>query len=357
MDKHCTNEECRKTGDVCAYYQKVIHELNVKVKQQKKTLDDYKHLNMKSFDDITQLESDIRDKEEFINKIRKERNDLKKEVKFLNEKIELKNEDIMKMQVDFENYNKTSKASKKTLEEEKEQLKKEHDEIQNNLKNEIDIEKLKEKRMLGEIRLLESEIDDLKRVNSEKEIQLIELVRENNEISDKNEALKRSNIEHDKHVVNVHDKSKQTQNSLADELELCDEMYLDMKKFICNICEKKFDEKKFVNKHIKDVHVKEEEAKLLDLEKRLSSQLLALTNSIHKIMEQEVSQKDKPCNCHRGASRTFCIINHGKHNWKKSESQYFIAKLKGVKKSVIKKEGESREAEEADHPVQKGGVS
>ena len=250
MDKHCTNEECRKTGDVCAYYQKVIHELNVKVKQQKKTLDDYRHLNMKSFDDITQLESGIRDKEEFINKIRKERNDLKKEVKFLNEKIELKNEDIMKMQVDFENYNKTSKASKKTLEEEKEQLKKEHDEIQNNLKNEIDIEKLKEKRMLGEIRLLESEIDDLKRVNSEKEIQLIELVRENNEISDKNEALKRSNIEHDKHVVNVHDKSKQTQNSLADELELCDVMYLDMKKFICNICEKKFAEKKFVNKHI-----------------------------------------------------------------------------------------------------------
>ena len=134
MEVSCTNEECQRLASACANYQKVMQELNVKVKHQKKTLDDYRHLNMKSFDDISQLESDIREKEDFINKIRKERSDLKKEVKFLNEKIELKNKDIMKMQVDIENYIKTSNASKKTLEEQNEHLKKEHDEIQNNLK-------------------------------------------------------------------------------------------------------------------------------------------------------------------------------------------------------------------------------
>ena len=49
--------------------------------------------------------------------------------------------------------------------------------------------------MLGEIKLLESAINDLKRINCEKEIQLIEFVRENNEISDKNEFQTNQEIE------------------------------------------------------------------------------------------------------------------------------------------------------------------
>ena len=171
MDKYCINEECRKTVAACSNYQKVINDLNSKVLHQKKTLDDYRHLNMTSFDEINQLESDIRDKEDFINKIKKERSDLKKNVKFLNDKIEMKNKDIMKIQLEFEDYVKTAKDSNRTFEEENEYLRKELVEIQNNWKIKINEEERKEKRMLDEVKSLVAEIDDLKRVNEKKEIQ------------------------------------------------------------------------------------------------------------------------------------------------------------------------------------------
>ena len=87
MAEYCTNEDCQRTSAMCNNSKKIIQELNVKMNHQKKTLDDYRQLNMKAFEDITELESDIRDKEDFIHKIRKERSDLKKDVKFLNEKI------------------------------------------------------------------------------------------------------------------------------------------------------------------------------------------------------------------------------------------------------------------------------
>ena len=355
MAEYCTNEECQRTSAICTNYKKIIQELNVKVNYQKKTLDNYRQLNIKTFEDITELESDIRDKEEFINKIKKERSDLKKDVKFLNEKIEIKNQDILKMQLDLEGYVKTAKASNKTLEEENEYLRKEIEVIQKNMKIEKNKEERKEKEMLNEVKLLETEVNNLKRVNNEKEMQLLDLMKENDEINKKNEALYTFNCEHD--TNEVIEEKKQTQSSIADELNLCDVIHLDLERFSCHICEKKFAEKKHVSKHIKDVHVKEEEAKLLNLEKNVTSQLLVVTNSIHKLMEHEVSRKDKPCNCHRGASQTYCVINHGKHNWKKSESKDFIEKLKVVKKAVFKNGGESREAEEAHHPVQKGGVS
>ena len=88
-----------------------------------------------------------------------------------------------------------------------------------------------------------------------------------------------------------------------------------------------FGEKSQVNKHIRKVHVREEEEKLAKLEKQMSAEVFSLTKSVNEIMVQEASQKDKPCNCHRGASRTFCTINHGKHNWVKPKSQHFIEKL------------------------------
>ena len=53
----------------------------------------------------------------------------------------------------------------------------------------------------------------------------------------------------------------------------------------------------------------------------------------------------------------FCKINHGKHNWVKSDSQEIIEKLKDIKNSVNEKEGESREVEEVSYSVQTGGVS
>ena len=178
MDEYCRIEECRKTAATCSKYQKIIEELHTKVNHQKKTLDDYRHLNMTSFDEIAQLESDIRDKEDFINRIKKERSDIKKDVKFLNEKIEAKNNDILRMHKDSEEYVKIAKNSIKTLEEENMYLKQELDEFHRNLENKRDETKSREKRLLDEVKLLETEIDHLKKVNIFKELQLNEIIAE-----------------------------------------------------------------------------------------------------------------------------------------------------------------------------------
>ena len=102
------------------------------------------------------------------------------------------------------------------------------DDIHNNLKNERNKEERKEKRLLDEGKSLETEIDDLKRVNEKKEMQLIELIRENIEKNEKNEALKIVNSEHFKNEV--HEKEQRTQSSLAYELNLWDMVHLDVEK-------------------------------------------------------------------------------------------------------------------------------
>ena len=205
-------------------------------------------------------------------------------------------------------------------------------------------------------KLLEIEIDDLKKVNTFKELQLSELIEEKNSIYEENEALR---DKYNKHARNEEEgeKNQQISSSLADELNLCDVAHSDIEKFECNFCGEKFVEKSHAKNHIKSVHVKEEELKLMELEKRVSSQVLVLTNSINKIMLRELSQKDKPCICQRGRSRFFCKINHRKHNWVKSDSQDIIEKLKDIKNSVDEKEGESREVEDVSYSEQTGGVS
>ena len=46
---------------------------------------------MKLFDDTLVLEKDIKEKEEFENKMKRKQNDLAREIKFLLEKVEIKN--------------------------------------------------------------------------------------------------------------------------------------------------------------------------------------------------------------------------------------------------------------------------
>ena len=48
-------------------------------------------MNVKLFDDTLELEKDIKEKEEFENKMKRKRNDLAREIKFLLEKVEIKN--------------------------------------------------------------------------------------------------------------------------------------------------------------------------------------------------------------------------------------------------------------------------
>ena len=101
-----------------------------------------------------------------------------------------------------------------------------------------------------------------------------------NDIAEENETLRN---ECNKHAITKEkdQENHQSSSSLADELNLCDVIHSDIEKFDCNFCGKKFIEKSHVKNHINSVHVKEEEAKLMELEKQVSSQVLVLTISIN----------------------------------------------------------------------------
>ena len=77
--------------NVCNKHKKVAFELKGISENQKKKLKEYREMNSKLYEDIDDLEVDIKEKEDFTNKLRKQRNSLENEVKHLNEKVEKKN--------------------------------------------------------------------------------------------------------------------------------------------------------------------------------------------------------------------------------------------------------------------------
>ena len=68
---------------------------------QKKKLDEYREMNMKLYDDVADLETDIKEKDDFLNRLTKKRNDLENEVKHLIETTELQNEENVKIRFFF----------------------------------------------------------------------------------------------------------------------------------------------------------------------------------------------------------------------------------------------------------------
>ena len=104
MNKYrgCQNENCQiemeKVVNACSKHRKAVTELKEICENQKKKLKDYREMNIKLYEDIATLEVDIKEKEDFNNRLRKQRNDLENEVKHLKEKVELINEDIIKME-------------------------------------------------------------------------------------------------------------------------------------------------------------------------------------------------------------------------------------------------------------------
>ena len=57
----------------CDEHKKVVIELKEISDHQKKKLKEYRETNSKLYDDIADLEVDIKDKEDFTNKLRKQR--------------------------------------------------------------------------------------------------------------------------------------------------------------------------------------------------------------------------------------------------------------------------------------------
>ena len=139
---------------------------------QKKKLEDYREMNIKLYEDIATLEVDIKEKEDFTNKLRKQRNSLENEVKNLNTNIEKKNEDILQMEFYLSNQKEIIRFMIKAIGFEKGDLKEKLDAaniiigtLEKDMKNKVIKEISMEKEMMAEIKSLEEGVKNLQEMN------------------------------------------------------------------------------------------------------------------------------------------------------------------------------------------------
>ena len=297
MAYFCQNEDCQEIAKSCEYHKKAVKEAKEALKQQKKQLDDYRKMNMKLFDDTVELEKDIKEKEDFENKMKRKRNDLAREIKFLLEKVEIKNEDIVKLSVVNEKLKENSAARIKTIEDENNDLKKELATLQRKI-DLLETQSENEQEMIKEIRKLKKEVGDIDIANHQKEEQIKNLTVENKELNAKIITLEADIIDMKKETCIEENNSV---SSLAEELNLCKIIHTDVTKFQCSSCDETFITRNDLKLHL-NAHVTQ-------IEENIKSQ-----------------ESRKPCTCKR-----FCRINHAKHNWKNSKSSDILTKFETIK--------------------------
>ena len=110
---------------------------------------------------------------------------------------------------------------------------------------------------------------------------------------------------------------------------MCGVFDFGQEKFKCKECGNSFCSKTDMKEHSRNVHVREFQTKILEYQQNLFKQNYKLTRSVNKLMEVEISQSYKSCNC-----KKFCRINHGKHNWRKYVSFELIEKIEEIRNCV-----------------------
>ena len=288
-------------------------------------------MNIKLYEDIASLEVDIKEKEDFNNRLQKQRNDLENEVKYLKEKVELKNEDIIKMESVANKEMEVRNDVFKALENENVELKlflesevRKMDEMESEGKKQLLKNGMKEKELIDEIKILEEEVENLQEINKSKEAALKQIEEEKNNLDNEIEVLKGEiKVETSKNTEMF---GVGTVKSLKDELEdfsKCDNL---LTAFECRTCSNEFPSKLDLRNHIKSVHVNEEKLKLRNLDKSVENKTENLVASINVLVRQEMSKLKEPCTCHR-----FCNINHMKHNWTKICSTDIVTRFGEIK--------------------------
>ena len=326
-----------------------------------KMIERYKGDRTNLYKEMEEMEKEFKDKEEYIDHIRKKRSDLEKEVRFLKDKVESKNEDLVKadnevMEAKFKVVEQ-EEISKKIIAKLKEEnqvftkkveisskviaaLKNEVNDLKDNMEN-------KDKPTVENIDALKIEINALKDSlekekckqtvrNEDKEIQTITINDEKEEFEHENECLKRKVEDLGEEISDKNSRIEELENRLAakslvnSQDSLKDELE---KAFVatCEKCGKFFKTKKDLKDHIDTEHDKggvkfSFQTKLRKLEIDLSKQRIELTSSLLKLKEKEVLNNEY-CSC-----VGFCHINHRKHNFYKSKVETIFDKLKSIKK-------------------------
>ena len=159
MKKCCPSDQCAKAFvdliNACEKHKNAALAVKEIAENQKKKLREYRELNSKLYSENYELEYDIKEKDDFIERLKKKRNDLENKVKHLLEKVEVKNEDLMRVDFMLQKQKEVSIDVIKTLEE--------HNE---GLKTELNVEKMKVEALVIEMKQKE-DLPDPKKFSDE----------------------------------------------------------------------------------------------------------------------------------------------------------------------------------------------
>ena len=318
-----------------------------------KMIERYKDDKTKLYRELNCMEGEFKEKEEYIDHLRKKRSDLEKDVRYLKEKIETKNDDLLKadndvMEAKFEVVQQEELS--KRLEEENKLLRKQKDisdKVIGALKNEV--KALKDSLKNFERKSLDANEKEVQTDGLDKEREAFEIEKEtllrNNE--DKNEEilLKNKRIEDLENLLNEKSLAN-SKNSLKDELDVVSCVH-------CEKCGKFFNSRKELKIHIDTDHKQNVvrsflQTKLRILEINLSKQRTKLTSSLLKLREKEILDNER-CSC-----IGFCHINHRKHNFYKSKAKDVLDHLAKVQAAETMVDGQTLKNKENTAGIKTG---
>ena len=315
--------------------------LEQQIEEQKQML---KHLNKRVQDHMKEknvlvdaneeLEKIIIEREQEINMVRNELTIKIDRLQLFEEEFEIEYEDIIKIRDRAEMFkDETNKYRNKLIEVEKilknmEKKKEISDELIKNLQTEkVAIEKkleveIKEKQESNSVEKLINEIEEIQKLNKEKETILERFQNQNDSLNEKLLKLESENEKY-KEELEERETEKGDSKSLSEELGISDSCSYNV-----GDCEFKDDLTKFP-KESKSEAISKRSSKLkiqeMELERVVNSQRFRLASDLLHLKEKEASE-GKRCACKR-----FCRIVHQKYTWKKSFSQEIINKFRALK--------------------------
>jgi hypothetical protein len=351
MEQMCKNDYCRKN------------------------LKEYRELTSKLYDDIDGLESDLKDKDVFLQTVVKARNAYQNEVANLKKKnLELikENNDLLEKNEQLDEDAETGLSMVKNAHERERKLNTELNDCRG-ISNK-NVEKLSE--IEKDNKDLNTKLDFVKEKLGKclKENQEMSIFRENRikELEEEILAFKErtEKVEHDRNYSALdaeiklkeqeaalellrieNEKLKQKSNDLIDELLVKKKEVLDLEEnnektklknsssslkdelqqiemFECETCSLNFETHLELRKHIKTLHSEKLNLRIVSLSKlntmevKLSEQKIKLTSSLLELKNKEVKERLN-CRC-----KGYCRIYHEKHNFVKFKSDELIERLK-----------------------------